>query len=125
MFQNYLMASPLHTIHASLLLVFLASGSDSWNVPDSETQDKTLTLGLLSPFSHEWDLGRNIASTIIPAIERVQQLQLLPDYEIKWTWRDSGCTPYLGKVHYLLTSYSCCLIARSSGPGGTVVVTNT
>ena len=68
------------------------------NLPENEsTQNMTLTLGLLVPFTVEWTVGNAIASAIVPAIDAVHERGLLPGYDIQWSVGDSGCVANMGK----------------------------
>ncbi len=58
--------------------------------------NNTLTLGFTLPWTQEWMIGQHIGSGIILGIEEVYRRNILPEYEIEWTWRDSYCQPYRG-----------------------------
>ena len=58
--------------------------------------NKTFTLAYTLSWNQEWLVGRQIGSAIMLGIEEVYRRNLLPGYEIKWTWRDSYCQPNQG-----------------------------
>ena len=62
------------------------------------TEDnRTLTLALLVPFSQTWNLGTEVGSAIVPALQEVERLQLLPGYHVRWTLSNSACVANVGK----------------------------
>ena len=65
------------------------------------TVNNTLMLGYLLPWEREWLVPQTIGSAIIVGIEEVYKRQLLPGYEIDWTWRDTYCNPKRGMASNL------------------------
>ena len=60
------------------------------------TDNKTLNLGVLIPWTQEWDLGQAMGSGVIVGLEEVEKRDLLPGYDIKWRWNDTYCKPRQG-----------------------------
>ena len=59
----------------------------------------SLTLGLILPWEQGWTVGGYLASAIIVGLEEVESRQLLPDYQVNWTFRDDYCEPKRGEVN--------------------------
>ena len=83
-------------IKVVLLLLLCVSTCHAASMPE-EPGNLTLTIGLLGSFSWHWYLGTQDASAIIPAIQDIHEYQLLPGYNIEWTWRENDCDPLTGK----------------------------
>ena len=58
--------------------------------------NNSLKLAYLIPWSRGWKMGPYIGSAFLLGIESVKERQLLPGYEIEWTWSDTQCEPLRG-----------------------------
>ena len=63
---------------------------------DNKTEQSTLNLGILIPWTQEWDLGPTMGSGAVLGVEEVKRRGLLPGYDIEWIWRDTYCKPRQG-----------------------------
>ncbi len=61
-----------------------------------QAANNTFTLAYTLSWNQEWLVGRQIGSAIILGIEEVYRRNILPGYQIEWTWRDSYCQPNQG-----------------------------
>lgn len=98
---------------AMLMLVIVLAGV----VCKGEPTNRTLTLGYLLSWSHEWPAGPYIGSAIVVAIQEVHRRQLLPGYEINWILKDTWCQ--------VRKSFDPCIhhLTRSSvGPGMALIL---
>ena len=66
---------------------------------DDVDQNRTLTLGLLVPRLPVWTVAESVAAVIVPALEKVKDLQLLPGYDVEWIWKNSACNVNFGQLH--------------------------
>lgn len=80
--------------HTSTVLQFLLFGL--LQICSTDSPNKTLTLGYLIAWSHEWPIGPQIGSAIIPSIQEVRRRHLLDDYDIEWIMEDTYCQPKQG-----------------------------
>ena len=64
------------------------------SVPEDEAHNKTLTFGVITPYDA---ISFCFVPAIVPALKMVETLQLLPEYEIKWVWKESLCQPKIGE----------------------------
>ena len=62
----------------------------------NKTTNSTLNLGMLIPWTQEWDLGPTMGAGAVLGVEEVKRRGLLPGYEIEWIWRDTYCKPRQG-----------------------------
>ena len=56
----------------------------------------SIQLGVLIPWTVEWDIGEFMGSAIGVAVEEVQNRSILSGYSIDWEWRDTQCQPLPG-----------------------------
>ncbi len=82
-----------------LLLGFdsnLGSGKSSFVGAQTTAAAKILNMGVLLPWTNDWELGPYMGSGVVVGIQEVYKRQLLPGYEIAWDWRDTYCKPRQG-----------------------------
>ena len=81
-------------------LMLLSHGSVSGNevATGDPPINKTLTLGLMMPSLPHWSVAENMAATIVPAVDAVVRMQLLPGYDVSWIWEDTACQPQIGTI---------------------------
>ena len=75
------------------MVMCLWMGVNARSLPESQSPNKTLTLGFLFPAIY---VGK-YASAVIPALQEGARRQLLNGYEINWIWRDSACNANKGE----------------------------
>ncbi len=82
-----------------LLLITWSWRTDGAVIPEGEsTQNKTLTIGVLAAYEY-WSY--RYLPAIVPALQMVEELQLLPGYTIEWTWKETYCHPPTGNNNLL------------------------
>ena len=63
---------------------------------ENATAKPKLNLGILIPWTQEWEIGPKMGSGAVLGIQEVERRGLLSDYDIEWTWRDTYCKPRQG-----------------------------
>ena len=91
------MGSSCHSFVLMMVVLLVPSGQAGTLAEKDSSQNNTLTLALLAPFSVHLTLGNRVAAAILPAIEAIQQRGLLPGYDIQWSVGDSGCVSNIGR----------------------------
>ena len=80
-----------------LLITLLWPGETSKAASTSEHEslkNRTLTLGVLAAYDFA---GYLFVPAIIPGLQMVEEQQLLPGYQIVWSWMETNCQPGTGK----------------------------
>jgi atrial natriuretic peptide receptor A len=82
---------------ALILVISLDFGSPAGRSSFVQGQEPiTLNMGVLIPWSEEWNLGPYMGAGVVVGIQEIYKRQLLPGYVIDWNWRDTFCKPRQG-----------------------------
>ena len=79
-------------ILASFQLLVLGSGIQN----ATQYSRKKIIMAYLVPWTGLWPAGTAMGPAILPALKAVQELELLPGYEIEMYWSDTKCRGVLG-----------------------------
>ena len=86
-----------------IILLELGYSAKAASIPENESvKNMTLTIGLLGGYYFAY----TFMPAIIPGLQMVEEQQLLPGYEIEWSWMDTKCQPDTGRDHlFVLLSW--------------------
>ena len=56
----------------------------------------TFTLGVLIPWTVDWELGQYMGSAVGVALKEVEDRGLLTGHTVNWQWKDTMCQPLTG-----------------------------
>ena len=78
-----------------ITVLWLGETTKAASIPEYESvNNKTLTLGVLAAYDFA---GYLFVPAIIPGLQMVDEQQLLPGYQIEWSWMETQCQPDTGK----------------------------
>ncbi len=84
-----------HVLLLFITLLWPGETPEAASIPEHESvKNKTLTLGLLAAYDF---VGFMFVPAIIPGLQMVEEQQLLPGYQIEWSWMETQCQPDTGK----------------------------